>query len=110
MAEPTRRTLHQILRLLDDGVLTSTQLVAESISRATQLERLGAFQVRFDDAALAAAAEADARRARGEALGPLAGVPIGVKNLLATDDGPTTGGSLVLDADWGSTGDGTAVG
>jgi aspartyl-tRNA(Asn)/glutamyl-tRNA(Gln) amidotransferase subunit A len=109
MGDPTRRTLHDVLRLLDDGTLTSTQLVTESITRATELDRLGAFQVRFDEAALAVAAEIDARRAAGSDVGPLAGVPIGVKELLATDDGPTTGGSLVLDADWGSAGDGAAV-
>lgn len=109
MGDSQRRTLHEALRLLDDGTLTSTQLVAESINRATDLERLGAFQVRFDNAALAAAADVDARRARGASLGPLAGVPIGVKDLIATDDGPTTGGSLVLDPDWGSAGDGAAM-
>lgn len=109
MGDPPRRTLHDVLRLLDEGTLTSTQLVTESIERATGLDRLGAFQVRFDEDALAAAAEVDARQAAGSDLGPLAGVPIGVKDLLATDDGPTTGGSLVLDADWGSAGDGTAL-
>lgn len=109
MGEPDRRTLHEILRLLNDGTLTSTRLVAESISRATELDRLGAFQTRFDDIALAAAAEVDARREHGLPLGPLAGVPIGVKDLIATDDGPTTGGSLVLDPEWGSAGDGTAM-
>jgi aspartyl-tRNA(Asn)/glutamyl-tRNA(Gln) amidotransferase subunit A len=109
MGEPGRRTLHEILRLLNSGTLTSTQLVTESINRADELDRLGAFQVRFDEAALAAAAEVDARRANGCAVGSLAGVPIGVKELLATDDGPTTGGSLVLDPEWGSAGDGTAV-
>ena len=109
MGDPERRTLHEILGLLDDGALASTQLVAESISAAIELDRLGAFQVRFDDAARAAAVDVDARRSRGAAVGPLAGVPIGVKELLATDEGPTTGGSLVLDPDWGSAGDGTAV-
>ena len=49
------------------------------------------------DAALATAAEIDARRAAGEALNPLAGVPIAIKDVLATQDMPTTAGSRILE-------------
>jgi len=49
------------------------------------------------DAALATAADVDARRAAGDALGPLAGVPIAIKDVLATRDMPTTSGSKILE-------------
>jgi aspartyl-tRNA(Asn)/glutamyl-tRNA(Gln) amidotransferase subunit A len=109
MPDPHKRTLSETISQLRAGEHTSVELVEHALRRATDLDRLGAFQTRFDDAALAAAASVDERRARGAAVGPLAGVPVVVKDLLATDDGPTTGGSLVLDPDWGSAGDGTAV-
>ncbi len=49
------------------------------------------------DAALETAAQIDARRAAGETLGPLAGVPIAIKDVLATSDMPTTAGSRILE-------------
>lgn len=47
--------------------------------------------------ALAAAARVDAQRAAGEKLGPLAGVPIAVKDVLVTNDMPSTSGSKILE-------------
>ncbi|TFB68165.1 Asp-tRNA(Asn)/Glu-tRNA(Gln) amidotransferase subunit GatA [Cryobacterium glaciale] len=49
------------------------------------------------DAALSTAAQIDARRAAGEELNPLAGVPIAIKDVLATQDMPTTAGSKILE-------------
>jgi aspartyl-tRNA(Asn)/glutamyl-tRNA(Gln) amidotransferase subunit A len=48
------------------------------------------------DEALSQARATDAKRARGEPLGRLAGVPIGLKDLLCTRDTPTTAGSRIL--------------
>ncbi|TFD88891.1 Asp-tRNA(Asn)/Glu-tRNA(Gln) amidotransferase subunit GatA [Cryobacterium serini] len=49
------------------------------------------------DAALNTAAAIDARRVAGESLNPLAGVPIAIKDVLATQDMPTTAGSKILE-------------
>lgn len=47
--------------------------------------------------AIAAARSVDARRAAGEELGPLAGVPVAIKDVLCTADMPTTAGSRILE-------------
>src|SRR5205807_6010341 len=49
------------------------------------------------DRARAAAAAVDRRRAAGEPLGPLAGVPLALKDVFTTKDMPTTCGSAILD-------------
>src|SRR6185437_1541698 len=68
------------------------------------LERIGAvdgsvraFLYVDADGALAAAAEVDRRRAAGEPLGPLAGVPLAMKDVVVTQGLPTTSGSKILE-------------
>jgi aspartyl-tRNA(Asn)/glutamyl-tRNA(Gln) amidotransferase subunit A len=63
---------------------------------------LGSFIVRFDDTALARAQQADAELAAGNDLGPLHGIPIAVKDILAAHEGPTTAQSVVLNPAWGA--------
>ena len=59
---------------------------------------LNAFIVATPESALAAADAIDAKRANGETLGKMAGVPIGVKDLFATKGVQTTAASHILDA------------
>ncbi|TCD06234.1 Asp-tRNA(Asn)/Glu-tRNA(Gln) amidotransferase subunit GatA [Erythrobacteraceae bacterium CFH 75059] len=58
---------------------------------------LNAFIVTTPDHAAAAAARVDADRAAGKPLGPLAGVPIGMKDLFATRGVQTTAASAILE-------------
>ena len=58
---------------------------------------LNAFVSRDRARALSTARAIDAARARGERLGPLAGVPVAIKDNLCTTSGPTTCGSRILE-------------
>ena len=84
------------------GKLTSLELTEACLERADYLDgRLGVFITRMTDTALAAAKQADADFAAGVDRGPLQGIPIGVKDIIATKDAPTTAQSMVLDPAWG---------
>jgi 1-carboxybiuret hydrolase len=77
------------------------QISARSVTEGT-LERiaarnrnLGAFTDVLEERALACADVIDAARAKGEALGPLAGAPFAVKNLFDVEGLPTRAGSKI---------------
>jgi aspartyl-tRNA(Asn)/glutamyl-tRNA(Gln) amidotransferase subunit A len=78
------------------GDCSATEIARAALERMEQKKDLNAFLSVNDGAVLAAAEAVDAKRARKEALGPLAGVPIAVKDALCTTDAPTTCGSRVL--------------
>ena len=103
-------TITEAAAWLRDGRTTSVALTTAMQARADALDPvLGTYLSRCDEAALAAAERADADLASGRDRGPLLGVPVGIKDILATDDCPTTAQSLVLDPAWGDQGDATAV-
>ncbi|MEX0718375.1 MAG: Asp-tRNA(Asn)/Glu-tRNA(Gln) amidotransferase subunit GatA [Planctomycetaceae bacterium] len=79
-------TAGDLLAGLDDGSLTSVAIVESCLARiAAENERIGAFLSVDGENALAQAAAIDRRRAAGEPLGPLAGLPVAIKdNLCAT--------------------------
>src|SRR5690606_21120536 len=92
------------------GRTSSVALVEAAIERADQLDPLlGVYVTRFDDHARTAAARADEELARGIDRGPLHGIPVGVKDVISTDEGPTTAQSLAVDPLWSERGDGAAV-
>ena len=84
-----------------DGVAAGSftaREVAEAFNAAVaEAGALNAFIVTTPDHALAAADAVDARRARGEPLGKMAGVPIGMKDLFATKGVQTTAASHILE-------------
>jgi aspartyl-tRNA(Asn)/glutamyl-tRNA(Gln) amidotransferase subunit A len=80
-----------------DGRWTCVEAVTgvlEQIRRANS--RLDALNDVLADAALTRARELDRRRAAGETLGPLAGVPFTAKDNLCTTEGRTTAASKIL--------------
>ena len=54
--------------------------------------------------------KADEELAAGEDRGPLHGIPLGIKDIITTDEGPTTCQSLVTDPTWHNQGDGALMG
>lgn len=108
MSDPlTIRSAGEALRA---GTTTSVQLVEDLQSAADRLdEPVGTWLARFNEQALDAAAAADAERATGVDRGPLHGIPLGIKDIISTDEGPTTAQSLVLDPNWGDQGDGPVM-
>ena len=92
------------------GEVTSVELVESMQAAADRLdEPVGTWLARYDDSARERARQADEERAAGTDLGPLHGIPLGIKDIIATDEGPTTAQSLVLDPAWGDQGDGPVI-
>ncbi|WP_333571661.1 Asp-tRNA(Asn)/Glu-tRNA(Gln) amidotransferase subunit GatA [Sphingomonas sp.] len=80
-----------------DGEFSARE-VAEAFNTAVAgADALNAFIVKTPEHALAAADAADKARAAGETLKPLAGVPIGMKDLFATKGVQTTAASHMLE-------------
>jgi len=79
---------------LCDGSLTAEALTREALGHIEALEpTLNAFTHVDADGALAAARGVDAQRRSGTFLGPLAGLPIAIKDLFTVDGMPTRAGS-----------------
>jgi aspartyl-tRNA(Asn)/glutamyl-tRNA(Gln) amidotransferase subunit A len=97
----TPLTITDAAAQLRDGTTTSVELTSSMLSVADQLDpQLGTFITRYPEAAMEAAAVADAELAAGDDRGPLHGIPIGVKDIIACKEGPTTGQSVIYDPDW----------
>ncbi|MHC4392018.1 MAG: Asp-tRNA(Asn)/Glu-tRNA(Gln) amidotransferase subunit GatA [Planctomycetota bacterium] len=80
------------------GEVSALEVTEAALARLAATEpSIGAYLFVDEDAARAAAAAVDAKRARGEDPGVLAGVPVGIKDNLATPFAPTTAGSRILE-------------
>ena len=77
---------------------TSATALAEAFYAKIESDdpKIGAYLILSKEHALAKVAEIDALAGKGEALPPLAGVPVGIKDVLVTKDIRTTAGSKIL--------------
>jgi aspartyl-tRNA(Asn)/glutamyl-tRNA(Gln) amidotransferase subunit A len=88
----------EIARAVGSGEASAIDVVEAHIARIEALEpEIHAFITLTPDLARAQAKAVDEARARGETLGPLAGVPIALKDVLCTDGVRTTAGSKILE-------------
>ncbi len=89
-------SIPQIAEKVAAGELSAVELAEQSLKAAEAQKDLNAFLFVDAERVLASARDIDERRRAGAALGPLAGVPIAIKDVLCTLDAPTTCGSKIL--------------
>jgi len=101
-------TLAETARKVQAGEITAESLATDALSRIEAKKSLNAYISVLADSALERARALDKRRAAGEKLGLLAGIPVAVKDNIVTAHGRTTCGSKIL-AEFESPYDATAV-
>jgi aspartyl-tRNA(Asn)/glutamyl-tRNA(Gln) amidotransferase subunit A len=98
VSELIRKSAAELAELLDSRVASSVEIVEAHLQRIGDVDAtIHAFLHVDADGALTAARDIDDRRAAGEDLPVLAGVPIAVKDVLTTKGLPTTAGSRILE-------------
>jgi len=94
----TDLTIHELGARFRQNDATPTEAAREYLDRIAALDpKVKAYLTVTAEAALARAAEADARFKTGAPLGPLDGVPLGLKDVLCTRGVRTTAGSKILE-------------
>ena len=96
MTDLTTLTLAQARDSLADKSFTSLELTEAHLAAMAQARALNTYVLETPDEARAMARAADEKIAKGE-VGPLAGIPLGVKDLFATRGVRTTACSKILD-------------
>jgi aspartyl-tRNA(Asn)/glutamyl-tRNA(Gln) amidotransferase subunit A len=95
---PHALSVVELAKAVADGALSAVEATRAYLARVERFgPALGAYLYVDAEGALAQAALVDGARSRGQALGPLAGVPIALKDNLCTRGVPTTCASRILE-------------
>ena len=98
MSQLVRKSAVELHGLLDSGDVSAVEVAQAHLDRIDATDdRVRSFLHLTRDEALAHAADVDRRRAGGQPLGPLAGVPVALKDVFTTKGIPTTCGSRILE-------------
>ena len=93
MTDPARLTAIEAAKRMADGEMTSERLVKACLDRiAVREPEVHAFAYLDAESALAQARAADDARRTGKGVGPLHGLPVGLKDIIDTADLPTQNG------------------
>jgi aspartyl-tRNA(Asn)/glutamyl-tRNA(Gln) amidotransferase subunit A len=102
-------SMTELARMIATKKISPVEIVQAHLDRIAALDgKLKSYITVMGDSALAAAKIAEAAVQSGATLGPLHGVPVGLKDLYCTKGVKTTGGSKIL-ADWVPEEDATVV-
>ncbi|GGA08789.1 MAG: Asp-tRNA(Asn)/Glu-tRNA(Gln) amidotransferase GatCAB subunit A [Sphingomonadales bacterium CG12_big_fil_rev_8_21_14_0_65_65_10] len=96
MTDLTQLGIKAIRDGVADGTFTAREVTEAFNAAVAAADPLNAFLVKTPERALEAADAVDARRAKGEDLGKMGGVPIGMKDLFCTQGVETTAASMIL--------------
>jgi len=92
------KTLAALSAEIASGSTKATELAASYYDRIAQVNpRLNVYLSLTKERALAQAARVDEAAAKGDPLPPLAGIPVGVKDVLVMSGAPATAGSKILE-------------
>jgi len=109
MSELTRQTAAVLANAIATKEVSAVEVTQAHLDRITAVDdKVHAFLHVTAQAALEQAKSVDAKVAAGVKLGPLAGVPLGLKDVLAMKGEPTTAGSKILEG-WRPPYDSTVV-
>ncbi|WP_294978066.1 Asp-tRNA(Asn)/Glu-tRNA(Gln) amidotransferase subunit GatA [uncultured Microbacterium sp.] len=97
MTDLTRLNAADLAARLASGDVSSAEATQAHLDRIAAVDGDVHAFLHVSDHALEVAAGIDRRRAAGEALGELAGVPLAIKDVLVTTDMPSTSGSKILE-------------
>ncbi|WP_019544823.1 Asp-tRNA(Asn)/Glu-tRNA(Gln) amidotransferase subunit GatA [Streptomyces sulphureus] len=98
MTDLTRLSAAALAEKIAAGEVTAVEATEAHLARIEAVdEKVHAFLHLDREGALAKAREVDAKREAGERLGPLAGVPLALKDIFTTEGIPTTVGSKILE-------------
>ena len=104
-----RQSAATLAGAIAEGEVSSREVTQAHLDRIAEVDdRVHAFLHVDAEGALATADDVDARRTAGEPLGPLAGVPLALKDIVAMKGVPTTCGSRILEG-WRPPYDATVV-
>ena len=95
---PCDLTGHELTERFANGSLSATEVLESTLERVRSLdERLHAYLLVVEEQAREAAAAVDAAIAAGDRPGPVAGIPLALKDVLCTKGIRTTAGSKILE-------------
>jgi aspartyl-tRNA(Asn)/glutamyl-tRNA(Gln) amidotransferase subunit A len=98
MSDLIKKDASELAALVASGEVSAVEVAQAHLDRIAAVDgAVHAFLHVDTEGALASAAAVDAKVKAGEKLSVLAGVPLGLKDILATNGLPTTCGSKVLD-------------